>query len=516
MIWHILKKDWRLEWRLAIGVALVQAILSGILWRQGPSLTANLLAMAVLLARGFVIVETMHNDPIPGVRQDWLVRPIRRSELLAAKILFTVSVVQGPVFICDLAEALADGFSFGASLEAAFSRSFYMLLAFSLPVLAISSITKNLLEVLAAGVGSILVVVLANFFSEGTGLPTQRLIDTAVGWTTWSGALLVLLGLLAIVLTAQFGRRATVTSRWLATTGALILVGILMLPWQPAAFALQSRLSPERGAGNQVVVAYEANPSPVPANQRAVRFPGRTSLRIPLLVAALPDDSIVTADHYEVRVIDSSGVVRAKSHSPEYAADTFTVSQQGKGPAISLNWRSAAIYGTVGMDAQDYMRLRNEKVHVELEYSLTLLRLAEAYGIPAVNGNERLPGVGWCRTSVSPFGDAIVLNCMQAGRLPDCYSRFLEHLPSGRRNTTDFACSNRDYSPTFAQFFPDSVVRFGSPVLSFHDPTGDVHYPVDAQDIAQSQVIIRNYRALDHFTRTVTTPESPLSDWLAK
>jgi hypothetical protein len=210
MIWHIFKKDWRLEWRLVLGVALVQVILSGILWKQGPNLMVNLLAIAALLARGFAIVETVHNDPIPGVRQDWLVRPILRSELLTAKILFTVLVVQGPVLLCDFAEALADGFSFGASLEAAFSRSLYMLLAFSLPVLAISSITKNLLEVLAAGVGSLLAVALGNFLSQGNGLPTQKLVDTAVGWTAWSGALFVLVGLVTAVLIMQFRRRMTV------------------------------------------------------------------------------------------------------------------------------------------------------------------------------------------------------------------------------------------------------------------------------------------------------------------
>jgi hypothetical protein len=39
---------------------------------------------------------------------------------------------------------------------------------------------------------------------------------------------------------------------------------------------------------------------------------------------------------------------------------------------------------------------------------------------------------------------------------------------------------------------------------------------VDAQDIGQAQVVIRNYRTLDHFMRTVTTPEAALSNWLAK
>jgi hypothetical protein len=516
MIWHIFRKDWKLEWRLALGVALVQVILSGILWKQGPTLMANLLALAALLARAFVIVETVHNDPIPGVRQDWLVRPIRRSELLAAKILFTVLVVQAPVFAGDLAEALAEGFSFGASFEAAFSRSLYLLFAFSLPAVAISSITKNLLEVLAAGVGSVLVFVLGNVITQGTGLPTQKLTDTAVGWTAWSGSLVMLLGLVAVVLFMQFRRRMTVVSRWVAATGALVLVGITILPWQPAAFALQSRLSPDAGAGSKIELAFNASPGPVPPGQRAIRINSKTALRIPLSVAGLPDDSIVAADHYEMHLVDSSGTVRAKSRSPEYIAEVITVGREGKGAAASIQFRSPAIYATVIMDTEDYLRLRADRMRVDVEYSLTLLQMDESYAIPAVNGDGRLPGVGWCRTNTNQPGDSIVLNCVQAGRPPDCYSRFLEHTPSGRRSSVEYECSNRDYSPTFAQLFPDSLVRFGQPQMRFHDPAGDVHYAVDAEDIGHAQVVIRNYRTLDHFTRTVTTPERPLSEWLAK
>jgi hypothetical protein len=503
MIWHIFKKDWKLEWRLALGVALVQMILSAILWRQGPSIVVSTLGFAALLARGFLIVETVHNDPIPGVRQDWLVRPIRRSELLAAKILFTVLVVQVPVFVGDLAEALAEGFSFGASIEAALSRSLYMLITFSLPVLAVSSFTKNLLEVLASGVFIVVVSALAQAFT--VGMAAQKLVETGVGWMAESACLLVLSALVAAILFMQFRRRMTAASRCWAAIGTVALMGVLMIPWQPAAFALQSHLSPATGAGSNVVVAFEANAALVPRLQRAGRIPGKATLRIPVSVAGLPEGSILAGDHYEMHLIDSQGVVRAKSQSHEYERDELTAGREDHDPA--------AIYVTVAMNTEDYVRLRDQKVRVELNYSLTLMQLADSYALPATNGNERLPGFGWCRTHVNQLGDSIVLNCIQAGRRPDCYSQVLEHTRSGRRNSVMWECSDRDYSPYFAQFFPDSVVRFGSP-LPFHDPMANTPYDVDAPDIGEAQVVIRNYRTLDHFTRTVTTPERPLSEWL--
>jgi hypothetical protein len=42
----------------------------------------------------------------------------------------------------------------------------------------------------------------------------------------------------------------------------------------------------------------------------------------------------------------------------------------------------------------------------------------------------------------------------------------------------------------------------------------NIPFAVDAPDIGEAQVVIRNYRAVNHFTRTVTTPERTLSEWL--
>jgi hypothetical protein len=242
---------------------------------------------------------------------------------------------------------------------------------------------------------------------------------------------------------------------------------------------------------------------------------GKTSMRIPLSVAGLPRDSILETDHYELRAIGSDGVVRAKSQSLEYREDDVSLIRDGEGPVTSLVRPGQQVYSTVSMDTDDYVRLKDRKMRVEVGYSLTLMQLAESYAIPAVNGDERLPGVGRCRTQVNQMGDSVLLNCMQAAKPPVCYSQFLLHAPSGRTNPVNYECSARNYAPYFAQFFPDSVARFGVH-LPFHDPTGQYLRPVDAPQIGQAQVIIRNYRTLAHFSRTVTTPERPLRDWLAR
>src|SRR5215469_15105550 len=159
MIWHIFKKDVRLLWWLAAGVAALNAAKAAILLKLGlfPQnaqlyLLTQFLSLGGLLGAGFAIAAVVHQDAIPGVRQDWLVRPIRRRDLLFAKFLFVVLMVQTPVLVLDLFEAVAEGFSLGGALASAASRSLFLLLLVNIPFFAFASLTKNLLEAITGGV----------------------------------------------------------------------------------------------------------------------------------------------------------------------------------------------------------------------------------------------------------------------------------------------------------------------------------------------------------------------------
>src|SRR5437867_3622807 len=92
---------------------------------------------------------SVHVDAIPGVRQDWLVRPIKRRDLLAAKLLFVILLVQGPILLTDFVGAAANGFPFAQSLSASLSHNVFWLATFYLPVLAFASLTRNFTEAVA-------------------------------------------------------------------------------------------------------------------------------------------------------------------------------------------------------------------------------------------------------------------------------------------------------------------------------------------------------------------------------
>jgi hypothetical protein len=131
MIWHIFKKDWRLLWLFAICCGALHFVLNATRlslgrFYQARFALANLdsssflpgrrlflgsgLPLIALLGSAFLIVAIVQQDAIPGLRQDWLVRPIWRRDLLVAKLVAVLVMVQAPIFLADLAEALATGF----------------------------------------------------------------------------------------------------------------------------------------------------------------------------------------------------------------------------------------------------------------------------------------------------------------------------------------------------------------------------------------------------------------------
>jgi ABC-type transport system involved in multi-copper enzyme maturation permease subunit len=153
MVWHILKKDVRLLWVFALAVGTIHlayaTLRSWLGLFQEPSqlvIVANSLSLVCLLGIVALTIAVMHQDAVPGVRQDWLIRPIKRGDIILAKLLFVVLVVQGPLLLADLIEGLVVGFSFPASFAAAAARNVSILCYFSLPAMMIGAITRSLME----------------------------------------------------------------------------------------------------------------------------------------------------------------------------------------------------------------------------------------------------------------------------------------------------------------------------------------------------------------------------------
>ena len=152
MIWRIVRKDWGQLWPLVTIVAMAQGA-NAALWfslghfnePRGLVIVANMFSIAMWLGMAALIAVVVHEDPLPGVSQDWLIRPIRRGDLLCAKLVFVVMAVHGPMLLADVAHGIAAGFAVRDSLGAALSRTVSVLLAFDLPVLALAALFRPFL-----------------------------------------------------------------------------------------------------------------------------------------------------------------------------------------------------------------------------------------------------------------------------------------------------------------------------------------------------------------------------------
>ena len=101
MVWHIFTKDLKILWPLATTAAVLQALLGLLLFRSQPYSSNDLEALAALITLGLaisltlLIVLAVQQDAVPSVSQDWLVRPIRRRDLLLAKLLVVLLLIHG-------------------------------------------------------------------------------------------------------------------------------------------------------------------------------------------------------------------------------------------------------------------------------------------------------------------------------------------------------------------------------------------------------------------------------------
>ncbi len=359
--------------------------------------------MIGFLGRGFLIVAAAHHDAIPGVRLDWLTRPTHRRDLLLAKVVFVVVMVQAPVLAADLFEALADGFSIGRALGAAATRSTLLLCVFDLPMLACASVTQNMLEAVFGTVAIVVAVATSTTLAQmrqpltGPGPKLEWIGNLAMGVVLLLGAL-VILGL-------QFFRRKTVPARSCAAAVTVLAVLTTLVPFQ-AAFAIEQSLSPAPPVANAVAIEF------APGNRKIHQLVGSgysqtmVNVYVPLNVSGVPSDSILLSDDLKTSL--------------------------GRPNARLFVFHDGAAELPLGVPSEIYTRIKDQPVRLEVNYALTLLQLDSSNTIPPVGADQRIADVGWCATRASDFQSMVVLSCLQAGSAPPCRVFYLAGSPSGR------------------------------------------------------------------------------------
>lgn len=495
MIWHIFRKDLKLLWRLVLGVGSINLMQRVNLSSAGPFFRASIspqvllsgmLGYVSLLATGVLIVMVVQEDPIPGLRQDWLVRPIRRRDLLLSKILFVALMVQCPIFLIEVGQCLAAGFPIGPSLAAPFSRSAWMFLAMDLPVLAFATLTRSLAQAAGAALATALGFML--FTAATTVSPTTlyRLFRVDKIWINDLAQVAWGLAGVGVVLALQYYRRKSTRARWVYGAAALAWLFFQFLPWKPA-FAIEKRLSPQPSAANPIQIVFDPAFGKSSGESAGLHFGtfGPTNdvgISVPLRIIGLGENQILEANEMSVRLTGPG------------AKEIDLGNQLG-----SLFLGAGGRHETVWVPEEFYNRLKDQPVRILLDYSLTLVQASPPRDIPAEGGDRWIEGVGRCATRVSPQGTYVALGCLSPGRAP-CLIFSVEYTGAGRGPDRNPACGS-DYAPYVDHVSGDSISRLATEL------------PIDGLLLKNAQVVVTAYHPAAHFTRQVVIPDIRLSDW---
>ena len=508
--------------------ALITAIQIGYEWvsyfdvSPGAAVLLRPLMLAWHAGIAALSAAVILQDPLPGADQDWLIRPLRRTEVMLAKLAFVVLTVSAPMFALNLGHAMALGFPFTHSLELILYKEIYVLACFILPVMALSATARNMTELIVFGallvVAYALSLVLSAFFFGTEWCPT---CDTGISWLQHvlqhAG---ILLGA-GVVLALQYYRRRTEIARMVVVLGVVALV-FIQFPWNTA-FALQGWLT--RSAGGSTAIrlssgsespdasATEAGgpAKPLSAGQTtALLLQGHVdqalqslhrpagpvdspvAIDLPVRAEGVGSDELLLVDRLEVRLFGGDGRLLYRRANVG-ASPAFFIPR----PAGDAADTSGFTHQNIDIPAKIYRQSAAGSTRLQMDYSLTLMKTLAEYKIAAVDGLLRAPEVGRCVSQNDD--DSIFVQCQTMGWTPFCYSATL-YAPDGRHNPEVRKCTPdyRPYVPT-----PINVHGFLGIDVPVRDRYGVAHYAVDASELAKSYVLLKVYGERDHFGRTL-------------
>lgn len=529
MIWHIFKKDFRLLRGFALAVTVLPFAIAAVQFRLGHQFDENvalsslllLLEMLFYFGVGSLTAAVVHLDSLADVRQDWLVRPVQRRDLLAAKLLFLVLVAQLPLFLANFGGGLADGFGISASFTPALTENLYFLIGFALPVFAFSSLTKNLTEALAGVFTLFLVVMGLEMLVTGTngGSALGPTTDTGIAWIPQTERLLIYLIAAAAILALQYLRRSTRISRY--TLGGAILLSILtqVVPWRYS-FNFEKAISGAPSA--EPVLSFDPSlgkfHSPVSAGPdssaaqvgEARRIENSSAeIYLPLQISGVPAGSILKIDSVAAHLFAANGKHIGDINNAREEGGFEVLNDGASGSSLLSHFEAVPVRNNI------FNRVKNTPVTMQIDYSATLMKLASTESLPTSGANRRIPGVGWCRTELNDSKTSVELRCLAAGTLPQCTTAFLQNPGTGAHNPDLHGCLD-DYSPYFGRYKPPDIIRREGFNLTFRDTAGLVRYPVDGSQIGSAQVVLKSYSVAGQFTARLVIPSIRLADWAAQ
>jgi len=229
MILHILLKDLRRQWREIALYVLVSADWAWLSTHPGSwewMRQKNMLPAVLFGLWVFIVIRAVQGECLVGDREFWATRPYRWWQLMSAKVLLCVAVLNLPLTVAELCllryaeipltAALIPGFLF-------LQLMFFMVATFLTS--AIAAVTETLVQWLLTIAGMILFAIVLSWF------PWDKLPPTLNGEENSAGLLgmAIVFGALLFLVVWQYARRGVWPARAALAVAVLTVPGMILL-----------------------------------------------------------------------------------------------------------------------------------------------------------------------------------------------------------------------------------------------------------------------------------------------
>lgn len=475
----IVRKDLLSLYPLALLTALLFAADVFILrWELVPKWAEfRPLLLAVVLALATLAVFQL--DAAVSVVDDWLCRPVPKTELVTAKLVFLFLVVYLP----GAAATLAADLCLGAPLAEALQDALLLQDPYLPLVVPILLLTGLVTRTLVQGIGTLIALFVCMFviptpFTRAPD-PTSLaigdfgLMGAGLNWLAMTPAKLVPLLLTALAFWLVYWRRRILPARVLLALTACLTVFFFvlpmwLLPWEVAA-AIQARLHPVAPGADTRQIQLHSTRTCFPAARlaevgtdaafNAAREASGTRMWSKDELGDSGPESIAFLTAVEARGIPPDW--RLKSN---YVRADYLVHDTGARFSLRPATYNSGMAHAWVVPESVLQQLKSKDAALTLNYSFTLLK-PRNFSLPTDGRRHELPGLGYCSAEPNGTANRIDVECFSAFHQPAQLSAELNGI-SASRNT-----SAADFAPAWTQWPMSQRVKLAiaSPQLANHD-----------------------------------------------
>lgn len=408
-ILHILQKDARKHW-LEILISLALLVLyarhESPLWPEPPtvslhpgliffSLVSGLIAPALVLFWGFLILRVVQDEALVGDRQWWVTKPYVWWKLLLAKLLFVIAFISFPLFIAQLYLLRHAGFALPPNLWGVVRMQFEAPLLIILISLLLACLTRNLGQALV-GIGlALLYVIFA--VSLSSALSGHTMQETSI----WNRVQIFLwLAPLFVVPIWQFAQRRTWASRGLliGCIGASTLLSMIPGTSIDRSYPLLP--------GTDAPIKFSIATPPRKEEARPSGITTRTVFNLPLHLSGFAQNTLVVVEGMEVGA-DSAEQSR------------WSDGWQGQ-RAFLWPENEHQILGYV-LKHEEYEKSKSTPLNLHVQLLLSEYKEVNNHALQVLPGGFPDPYLGICRIGPAYSG---ALECLRPFRDPTYIARF--------------------------------------------------------------------------------------------